>query len=137
MGLELNWLGIIIGTIVSMVVAGLWYGKFFESAWRELTGVSEAASNEAGKTPMITLFITNLIITIGIGVVINFGYKFFGGKSISTALLVGFILWLAFSAAITIQHNSFELKPTKLTMINVLYQLVLILSISLIFGVLG
>ncbi len=44
--------------------------------------------------------------------------------------------WLAFSATTLLQHNAFELKPPKLTLINSSYQLVLFLAMALVIGLL-
>ncbi|PIF01188.1 MAG: hypothetical protein CR994_01075 [Maribacter sp.] len=67
MELELNWLAIVIAIIVSMMVAGIWYGKLFGSTWRKLTVVSEVASKKAGNTPMIILFVSNFITAVVMG----------------------------------------------------------------------
>ena len=98
MEIELNWLAIAVATIVSMVVSGLWYGKLFVKTWRKLTGVSEVASKNAGKTPMLILLVSNFITSVAMAVAINISEVFFADKSIFAALLVGFVLWLAFSA---------------------------------------
>lgn len=135
MEIELNWLAIAVATIVSMVVSGLWYGKLFVKTWRKLTGVSEVASRNAGKTPMLILLVSNFITSVAMAVAINISEVFFADKSIFAALLVGFVLWLAFSATTLIQHNTFEQKPQKLTWINILYQLVLLVSMALVFGI--
>ena len=135
MGVELNWLAIAIATIVSMVVAGLWYGKLFVATWRKLTGVSEVASKNAGKTPMLILLVSNFITSVVMAIAINICEVFFAEQSICTALLVGFVVWLAFSATTLIQHNTFEQKPLKLTWINILYQLALFVSMALVFGI--
>lgn len=135
MEIELNWLAIAVATIVSMVVSGLWYGKLFVKTWRKLTGVSEVASKNAGKTPMLILLVSNFITSVAMAVAINISEVFFADKSIFAALLVGFVLWLAFSATTLIQHNTFEQKPPKLTWINILYQLVLLVSMALVFGI--
>ena len=111
MEIELNWLAIAVATIVSMVVSGLWYGKLFVKTWRKLTGVSEVASKNAGKTPMLILLVSNFITSVAMAVAINISDVFIADKSIFAALLVGFVLWLAFSARTLIQHNTFEQKP--------------------------
>ena len=43
---------------------------------------------------------------------------------------------VAFSATTLVQHNAFEMKPAKLTIINTGYQLALFLAMSLVIGLL-
>jgi Protein of unknown function (DUF1761) len=52
------------------------------------------------------------------------------------ALLVGAAAWLASSATTLLQHNAFELKPPRLTIINSAYQLTLFLALALAIGLL-
>jgi hypothetical protein len=42
--------------------------------------------------------------------------------------------WLAFSATTLLQHNAFELKPPRLTVINSAYQLTLFIAMTLAIG---
>lgn len=48
----------------------------------------------------------------------------------------GFAAWLTFSASTLLQHNAFELKPARLTVINSSYQLTLFLAMSVVIGLL-
>ena len=57
-----------------------------------------------------------------------------GNGSLWLALLVGFGAWLTFSASTLLQHNAFELKPARLTVLNSAYQLVLFLGMALTIG---
>lgn len=135
MGIDVNWLEVLSATVVGMVCAGLWYTKtLFGPAWRQLTGISEADSQKSGNTPMIIVLFSNIITAIVLVVAISLCKAFFENNSIWLSLLVGFILWFAFSATTLITHNAFEQKPTKLTWINNGYQLVLFLSMSLVIG---
>ena len=83
------------------------------------------------------LWITNLLTAIGLNFILNIGKPYYNGSFTSFCLLTGFILWLAFSAATLVQHNAFEHKPAKLTLINITYQLVLYIVMALIFGLFG
>lgn len=131
MELSINWLAVITATIVSMIIAGIWYSKAFGSAWIKLTGVTKQDSKKAGKTPMVTLFVTNLVTAIALTVCIAVAQSFFGSDSLWVALAVGLVVSFAFSVTTLLQHNAFELKPPKLTLINASYQLVLYVGMAL------
>lgn len=137
MNIVLNWLAILTATISGMVVAGLWYSKIFANTWRKLTGVSEADSKKAGKTPMIILFVSNLLTAIGLNFIISISKTYYNVSYICFALIIGFILWLGFSATTLIQHNTFEQKPSKLTWINNAYQLALFMVMAFVIGLFG
>lgn len=132
---EINWLAVLFATIAGMICAGFWYTKtLFGPTWRQLTGISEADSQKSGNTPMIIVLFANIITSIVLVVVINVCRVVFANTTIWLALLIGFMLWLAFSATTLITHNAFEQKPIKLTLINVGYQLILFISMSLVIG---
>jgi hypothetical protein len=140
MEIHINWLAVVLATIVGMVVAMAWYAEFaggkynFANAWRRLTGVSKKDSAKAGKTPMLILALANLITAIGLAMAISVSSTFFNNNSVWLALAVGSLAWLGFSATTLAQHNAFELKPKKLTYINNGYQLALFLGMALVIG---
>ncbi|MDP1528572.1 MAG: DUF1761 domain-containing protein [Rhodoferax sp.] len=45
MNAKLNWLGIIVATVVAFFLGYLWYGLIFAEQWIALTGVSEEGGN--------------------------------------------------------------------------------------------
>ena len=138
MELEINWLGVVLATIVSMLVAVVWYNDLVVGKpWRKLTGVTEKDSQKAGNTPMVIVLIANILTAIALAAAISITAAFFNDDSILLALAVGFMTWLAFSATTLITHNTFEMKPMKLTNINNGFQLLLFLSMSLVIGIVG
>lgn len=134
--MELNWLGVLAATAVGMVIAGAWYGKVFLTRWQTLAGVAPERSNEARRRNMTLLLISNAVTAVGLAAGIEVAWTAAGHNWLWLALLVGFGAWLTFSATTLLQHNAFELKPAKLTILNSVYQLVLFLGMALVIGVL-
>ena len=131
MNIEFNWIAILTATIAGTVVAGIWYSKLFGKSWRELTGVTEADSKKAGKTPILILVVSNFITTLGMGFILN---QLQPGSDLSKfifSILISSIIWLSFSATTLMTNNTFELKPKKLTWINIAYQFTLFIVIAL------
>ena len=85
---------------------------------------------------MTQLLIANCVTAIGLAAGIAITSQATGDDSVGLALLVGLAAWLAFSATTLLQHNAFELKPAKLTVLNTGYQLALFLAMSLVIGLL-
>jgi hypothetical protein len=135
--MEINWLGAALAFVAGMVVAFLWYQKgFIANAWERLTGVTPDRSRPARARNMTQLLIANCVTAIGLAAGISITSEATGDDSVGLALLVGFAAWLAFSASTLLQHNAFELKPAKLSVINTGYQLALFLAMSLVIGLL-
>lgn len=134
----INWLGVILAVVAGMIVAFLWYQTGpIASAWEKLTGVTPERIKPVRARSMLQLFITVIIMALGLAVAIGLAAEATGSTSVWAALLVGLVMWVAFSASTLVQHNAFEMKPAKLTIINTGYQLVLFLVMALVLGLLN
>ncbi|RRR98161.1 DUF1761 domain-containing protein [Glycomyces terrestris] len=132
--MDIDWLGAALALAVGMIVAGVWYGKAFLDLWARLTGIAPADSKRASRRNMAQLLVANAVTALGLAVGTAVAEEAVGGGPVGTALLVGVVAWLAFSASTLLQHNAFELKPAKLTVLNSAYQLVLFLAMALVIG---
>ena len=135
MNMEINWLAVVVATILSLVLARTWYrDRVFGGSWRKMTGITPKDSQKAGIRPMAITLVANVITVVVMAVVLSMYAGYSGDKSIVSALMIGFIAWLAFSATTLATHNAFEQKQDKLTSINNGYQLALFLLISAVIG---
>ena len=135
--MAVNWLGVFLALIAGMIVAFIWYQKGSSAtAGEKLRGVPPVRSKPVRTRTMIHLLIANGVTAIGLTVGISITSEATGNDSVWVALLVGLAAWLAFSATTLVQHNAFEMKPAKLTIINTGYQLALFLAMSLVIGLL-
>ena len=61
---SINWLGVIVATVVAFFVGFLWYGLLFEAEWKSLTGVT----GEGGDPMWMLLGVVQTFITMaGLG----------------------------------------------------------------------
>ena len=135
MELEINWLAVVIATIASMVVAGVWYQDFaFGLPWKKMTKIDAKRSKKAGNTPMFVVLIVNFFTAIVLAAIIAIAAAHFGNSSVWLALATSVVVWLAFSATTLLTHNMFEQKPLKLTVINNGYQLAMFIVMALVIG---
>ncbi|BBY66746.1 hypothetical protein MHEL_49890 [Mycolicibacterium helvum] len=132
--MQLSWLGVVIAIVAGMAIAGVWYGKLFATTWWDLTGLTAEQSKAASRRNMAQLLVANTVTAVGLAVAIAVTFAAAGHRSAWLALLVGATAWLAFSATTLLQHNAFELKPPRLTIINSAYQLTLFLAMALAIG---
>ena len=138
MQIRIDWIAVVIATIVGTAVAGGWYQEpIFGKAWRKVTGVTPKQSKQAGNAPMIVLLLANFVTAVALASLIYITSHFFKDYTVWFALLNGAFAGVALSATTLIVHNGFELKSKKLTLINTAYQLALFLSIALVIGLFG
>ena len=136
MEIEINWLAVVVATIASMAIAGVWYADFaFGKPWKKLTKIDAKKSEQTVKTSMTIVLAVNFFTAIVLAAAISIAANHIGDSSAWLALATGFVLWLAFSATTLLTHNLFEQKPLSLTAINKGYQLALFMVIALIIGV--
>ena len=87
---SVNWVGVIVATIVVWLLGWLWYGMVFEAKWMALTGMTEADAAASGMTPMVLGFLNTLLTVIGLGLIVpRLGDGWMGGAK--TGLLAGLL----------------------------------------------
>lgn len=138
MDMTISWLAVFAATVVGMVIAFIWYSDWglVGETWRKLTGVTKEVSAGAGKGPMVVLVVSVVLTAIGLAAIDSLAAGFFDSDSPWLGVAVGAAAWAGFSVSTLAQHNGFEMKPTRLTVINCAYQLVLFVGMGLTVGVL-
>lgn len=134
--MQINWLGVVLAVLAGRIVAGIWYGKLFLATWWKLTGITPEQSKAASNRNVINMTLANATTALGLAAAIAVTSSATDIEAVWLALVVGFAAWLGFSATTLLVHNTFELKPSKLTAINSGYQLALFLAMSLTIGLL-
>jgi hypothetical protein len=138
MGVELNWIAILLAAASTMVVGSLWYGPLFGKAWIKLAkvktdpnfGVKQGVPLYGGA------FLASALTAMVIAVFAYIASQYFGGSFLQNTLWVGVVLWAGFTAARVYMHDSFEGRRKKLTVLNVAHELVTISIMALIIGLL-
>ncbi|MDN5726179.1 MAG: DUF1761 domain-containing protein [Propionibacteriales bacterium] len=136
--MSISWLAVVAAIVIGLAVAWAWYADwaFFGTAWRKLTGVTMQDSARAGKAPLVVLVASIVATAVALTAACAIVSTAFGVDSVWLDLGVGVVAWLGFSLSTLAQHNGFELKPVRLTMINSAYQLVLFAAMTLVIGLL-
>jgi hypothetical protein len=80
---DLDWLGVIVGTLVAMAVGTLWYGPLFGKVWSRAAGVTMASSPPPAKVAATAIYMF----------VLNVGMAWWGvADDIEYALVLGLAL---------------------------------------------
>ncbi|RZQ65756.1 DUF1761 domain-containing protein [Amycolatopsis suaedae] len=138
MALSISWPAVVVAIVAGMAVAWIWYSDWglLGGVWRKLTGVTKEDSVRAGKGPFVVLVASIVVTALALAAANSLASGFFGTDSFWVAVAVGFAAWLGFSLSTLAQHNGFEQKPGRLTVINSAYQLVLFVGMAVPIGLL-
>ena len=138
MNIAINWWGVILAAVSSMVVGSLWYmPATFGKAWMRLSGVKPNRSNmSAGAMVWVygTVFVASLVTAYILAAVTFLAQQFTGDSYMQDALTFALWLWLGFTAARLYVHDVFEMRRKKLTLLNAAHELVTVLVMALILG---
>lgn len=120
---DLNWIAIILATVVNMVVGYIWYSPaLFAHEWSKLTGRKMNEMGDGSTSYVITTvaaLIQNIILAFVVGWV--------GVSTVANGAWLGFLLWVAFVAVTQGVNTVFAGGRKKLWAINTGYFLVVLL----------
>ncbi|HEX6462053.1 MAG TPA: DUF1761 domain-containing protein [Candidatus Saccharimonadales bacterium] len=135
MEVAVNWWGVILATLSTMVVGSIWYTpKVFGNKWMKLIGKSEKELGKNGMWPMVITLIVSFISAYVLAHVSFLSNQFFHNSFMQDALTTAFWLWLGFVAARMLTHDAFEGRPWQLTLMNLSHELVTLLVMALFIG---
>lgn len=138
MGVELNWIAIVLAALSTMVVGSIWYGPLFGKAWEKLAHVQKDP-NFKGMKVVYTYggaFLASLVTAIVLAVMTYVMQDFFGGNPVVITLETALLLWAGFTAARIFMHDTFERRRKKLTLLSISHELVTFAVMAVIIGLL-
>jgi Protein of unknown function (DUF1761) len=138
MDVQVNFWGVILAAISSMVVGMIWYApQVLGKQWQHLTSMTDEKMKKGSTRAIILAFIMSLLLAYILAHVSYLSHKFFGGSFLNDSLNTAFWLWLGVALTTIVVHDSFEQRPRRLTVINATNQLITMLVMGLIIGLVG
>jgi hypothetical protein len=129
-----NFIAVIIASVISFIVGFLWYGPLFGKLWMKLNNLSDKdikKAKEKGMAGMILLSFIGTLITVYVFAIL-IGALGIGG-SIAGGIQLGFWLWLGFLVATTLLGSVlWDNKPWALFLLNSAYWLLNLEVIAII-----
>jgi len=114
MALMINWLAVIVVTIIYFLIHFFWYFPFvFGNIWLKLVGKESEPKSKIIRDTIImipTSFVTVLMIEVIIDLT--------GMNDILSALIISILLWVGFVATIGINQNNFNDRGVKLFLLE-------------------
>jgi hypothetical protein len=133
MNLDINWLAVLVATVVTFVLGGVWYGPLFGRAWRSAEGQSEPQPGRQ-KHPALVYglsFVLMLIAAMALAVAIGPDPNVAG--SMGFGLIVG-VGWVATSFGV---NYLFAGRRLALFAVDAGYNVVLFALMGAIIGLFG
>ncbi len=132
---ELNWLAVIVATIVFFAIGGVWYANaVFGKAWQRAGGFEIPADQRPGPAYFIGPFITCLITTIAVAMLA----KATGTDTVGEGIVLGLVTGLGIATAVLAVTGLFDPQKANQRVwvtINAGYQVVGILLAAVILAV--
>ena len=114
MALMINWLAVIVVTIIYFLIHFFWYFPFvFGNIWLKLVGKESEPKSKIIRDTIImipTSFVTVLMIEVIIDLT--------GMNDILSALIISILLWVGLVATIGINQNNFNDRGVKLFLLE-------------------
>ena len=130
---EINWLGVVVGTVGYMVLGALWYGPLFGSRWMAAMGYEsgEDMGAEDSWTNYALTAAGSLIAAIALAVLVDWA----GATTWLMGLQVGLVAGVGFVATSALQAVPFEERPWPVYFLGVGYNVVALAGIGVLLAV--
>jgi len=110
---HINWLTVLIGAVIYMVVGGIWYGPIAGKAWMKEMGLTEEEIKESGNPTeaMVKSFVSALFMSAGLAFVLSM--PAFRDSGWQGGMMTGFILSVLLVGGSTFPNYAFENKSLR------------------------
>lgn len=126
-----HYLAILVAAVVKMFLGSVWYNpNFLGKKWAEVHKFEESTLH-AGALQYLGAFLNSLVMAWALGSILIF----FEVTTISSALCLGFWIWLGFIATTQFSGVLWAKKPFTAYLIDAGFFLVGILAMSVVFGI--
>ena len=116
--MAVNYLAILVASIVSMGIGFLWYGPLFGKLWMKWMHIKKKKIEEAQQKGMTKYYVAAFVGTLVTNLVLAGSLAYIGAQTLFDGLALAFWLWLGFVATTTLGSVLWEGKPLKLYLLN-------------------
>jgi len=131
---NVNWLGVLLGGVIAMVVGGLWYGPIAGKAWMAEMGLTEEEIKASGSPTgaMIKSFVAALVFSFGIAVFM--AMPAFQNAGWNGGMMLGFVFAILIHGAGGFPNYAFENKSLRHFLIHIGNTTVTFMAIGAMMG---
>jgi hypothetical protein len=135
----INYLAVLAALVASVVIGFVFYHPaVFGRVWMGLVGHSEEteASVQRGSPLVYPVVIVATFLTAWVLAGTTYlAFEFYQGSFLVSALVTGWILWLAFTVARMLVHDIFYTRSLKITALSALNEFITITAMAFIIGI--
>lgn len=132
---EINYWAVLIATMAAIVIGSIWYTpKVFGDRWKRWADVKDPQTTTEAWLPILVSIVLAFLLAWVLADSVAIAWHFYGGSYFSSAIVTGLTLWAGFTAGRLITHEVFMGRPSQLTILNVSYELVLVVVMSVVIG---
>ena len=132
---DLNWLAVIVATIVYFAIGGVWFANaFLRKAWERAGGFELPADQRPSPAYFIGPFITSLLTTIAVAMLA----KASGTDTVGEGIVLGLVTGVGIAAAVVAVTGLFDpqkANPRTWVAISAGYHVVSLLVVGVILAV--
>lgn len=133
---EINYWAVLAATVASIVIGSVWYTpKVFGDRWKRWGGAADPETSTQAWLPIVVSIVLAFLLAWVLAGSVAIAWHFYGGTYLASAIITGLTLWAGFTAGRLITHDVFAGRPSQLTVLNISYELVLVIAMSAIIGV--
>lgn len=138
--IEINYLAVLLASIISMVVGFLWYSPLIlGKQWQKEKGFTDEslkqAQKEMGKLYGLS-FVVSLLTAFVLSHVMTLSENFFHYSMLTTGLNTAFFMWLGFVMPVQLTTTLFGNKSWKLFGIDTGFQLAALIGMAVVIALL-
>jgi hypothetical protein len=124
-----NYWAILVAGAAYFILGALWYSPvIFGKAWTQAVGKSQKGSSAL---KMIWAFVGSLVIAYGLARILSWT----GSYSLTDAVVVSLLAAICFLVTVIGISDSMEVRPMKLYLINIFYNIIGFCIMGIIIGV--
>ena len=133
--MSLNFLGVGLSVVFSIVLGFLWYSLLFGKAWMKLLGIDPNGPKPSGavmaKSVLLGAF--SSLLKAAIFYVFLEAAFLFKGPSLESGLFLSGLLWIGCSLPNELDRVAWEMKSWKFVLINGSYEALRLVGLTSIF----
>lgn len=139
MDVEINVIGVLAASVVSMLVGSIWYSKaVFGKTWVKLERIDEKKAKKDAPSAISGMAVLAILMAYVLAHVTYLSSTFFTDYSYQGAALPSaFWMWVGFVLPVVASNSLFNQAPWKISAIHAGNWLVTLLGMGLVIGAIG
>ena len=132
----INYLAVLVAVVASMVIGFVFYHPaVLGRVWMRLVGHSDESMGSRSPLVYPVVIVASFVTAWALAGATFLAHEFYQGSYLISALVTGWILWLAFTVARMLVHDLFDTRSLKITALSALNEFLIITAMAVIIGV--